>query len=289
MPALPAALRGSVGEIDVLAIEAEALVEAAELVEHLPAQEQEGAELDGGPAYTRPSAMPEQSELWDLETMAQARRLADWMFEQFAWAASGMAVEVGAGIGTFSERLLDAVDSLLLIEPDEACADLLADRFGDDRRVRIVREQLPDANSLLEQPGSFDFVLCQNVLEHVREDGRAVGVMASVLRPGGRLCVLVPAGPRLFGPLDRAYGHERRYTRDSLRAVVEGAELRIIDLYSFNALGIPGWWAKNRMGASSLSTRSLVVYEALLPLWRSVERRVRLPWGLSLIAHAERP
>jgi SAM-dependent methyltransferase len=247
-------------------------------------------QFEGGPVYTRPSAMPMQSELWDLETLARAKRLADWMFEQFAWAASGMAVEVGAGIGTFSERLLDAgVESLLLIEPEEACADVLADRFGDDPRVRLVREQLPDAYSLVEQPESFDFVLCQNVLEHVREDGRSVAVMASVLRPGGRLCVLVPAGPRLFGPLDRVYGHERRYTRESLRAVVEGAGLRIIDLYSFNALAIPGWWVKNRIGARSLSTRSLAVYEALVPLWRSVERRVRLPWGLSLIAHAERP
>jgi SAM-dependent methyltransferase len=234
--------------------------------------------------------VPVQSELWDLETLARARRLADWMFEQFAWAASGMVVEVGAGIGTFSERLLDAgVESLLLIEPEEACADVLADRFGDDPRVRLVREHLPDAHSLLEQPESFDFVLCQNVLEHVREDGRAVEVMGSVLRPGGRLSMLVPAGPRLFGPLDRAYGHERRYTRASLRAVVERAELRIIDLYSFNALAIPGWWVKNRIGASSLGTRSLAVYEALLPLSRSVERHVRLPWGLSLIAHAERP
>lgn len=234
--------------------------------------------------------MHEQPELWDLETLARARRLADWMFEQFAWAARGAVVEVGAGIGTFSERLLHAgIESLLLIEPDEACVHVLADRFGDDPRVRLVREQLPDANSLLEQPQGFDFVLCQNVLEHVREDGRAVEVMASALRPGGRLCVLVPAGPRLFGPLDREYGHERRYTRESLRAVVEGPGLQITDLYSFNALGIPGWWAKNRTGASSLGTRSLAVYETLLPLWRPVERRVRLPWGLSLIAHAERP
>jgi SAM-dependent methyltransferase len=234
--------------------------------------------------------MPEPTELWDLEALARARRLTDWMFEQFAWAARGTAVEVGAGFGTFSERLLDAgVESLLLIEPEPACADVLADRFGDDPRVRLVREQLPDANSLLQEPESFDFVLCQNVLEHVSEDCRAVEVMASALRPGGRLCVLVPAAPRLFGPLDRAYGHKRRYTRDSLRAVIERAGLRITDLYSFNALGIPGWWAKNRMGASSLGTRSLAVYEALLPFWQFVERRVRLPWGLSVIAHAERP
>ena len=44
VPALPAGLRGPVAEVDVLAVEAEALVEAAELVEHLAAQEEEGGE-----------------------------------------------------------------------------------------------------------------------------------------------------------------------------------------------------------------------------------------------------
>jgi SAM-dependent methyltransferase len=233
--------------------------------------------------------MNEQRELWDLESLARAGGLADWMFEQFAPAARGTVAEVGAGIGTFSERLLAAgVESLLLVEPEPACAQALAQRFGDDPRVRIAREEVPDAPSLLEAAASLDFVLCQNVLEHVRDDVAAVEVMASALRPGGRLGILVPAGPRLFGQLDRAYGHERRYTRDALRELVEGAGLRLLDLYSFNALGIPGWWAKNRTGATSLGTRSLAAYEALLPLWRPVERRLRLPFGLSLIAHAER-
>jgi SAM-dependent methyltransferase len=238
---------------------------------------------------SRRSPKPEEQELWDLERLARARRLADWMFDQFAPAVHGDAVEVGAGIGTFSARLLAAgVESLLLIEPEDACGDVLVKRFGGDPRVRLARERLPDASSLIAAPESFDFVLCQNVLEHVREHARAVEVMAASLRHGGRLAVLVPAGPRLFGSLDRAYGHERRYTREALRAVLERERLRVIDLYSFNALGIPGWWAKNLAGATSLGTRSLSVFETLLPLWRPVEQRLRLPWGLSLIAHAER-
>src|SRR5215203_5313692 len=44
VPALPTSLRGPVGEVDVLAIQPEAFVEAAELVERFAAQEQEGAE-----------------------------------------------------------------------------------------------------------------------------------------------------------------------------------------------------------------------------------------------------
>src|SRR5919202_6474441 len=42
-PPLPTRLRGAIAEVDVLAVEAEALVEATEFVEHLAAQEQERA------------------------------------------------------------------------------------------------------------------------------------------------------------------------------------------------------------------------------------------------------
>jgi SAM-dependent methyltransferase len=234
-------------------------------------------------------SLANEDTLWDLENLARARRLADWMFAQFVADAKGSVVEIGAGIGTFSARLLAAqVESLLLIEPDKRCADALVQRFAEDPRVTVVREELPNAVVLLDRPASFDFVLCQNVLEHVRDDYRAAEVMASCLRPGGLLGILVPAGPRLFGSLDRRYGHERRYTRSRLRDVLERAELNVADLYSFNALGIPGWVVKSRTGAASLGTRSLEAYEMLLPLWRPIEERLRLPWGLSLVAHAER-
>jgi hypothetical protein len=97
--------------------------------------------------------------------------------------------------------------------------------------------------------------------------------MSRALRPGGRLGLLVPAGLRLCGPLDRAYGHEHPYTDGSLRKLIEEQDaLRLLDLYPFNMLGIPGSWAKNRVRATSLGTRSLVVYEALVPLWRPLER-----------------
>jgi SAM-dependent methyltransferase len=234
--------------------------------------------------------MTEQSDLWDLQDIARARRLGDWVFEQFSRAVGPSVVEVGAGIGTFSERLLGAgVERLVLVEPEPACADVLDERFGGDGRVTIERDQLPEAEALLERPGVFDFALCLNVLEHVDDDARALEVMAGALRPGGRLGALVPAGPRLFGSLDVHYGHHRRYTRASLRASAEAAGLRVTALYPFNALGIPGWWFRTVTGGTALGRRSLAAYNQMLVLWRPLERRLRLPWGLSLVLHAERP
>src|SRR4029079_7601712 len=44
VPALPAGFRRAVAEVDVLSVEPVARVEAAELVEHLPPEEEEGRE-----------------------------------------------------------------------------------------------------------------------------------------------------------------------------------------------------------------------------------------------------
>ena len=227
---------------------------------------------------------------YDLDELARAHRLADWMFEQFRpWLAEDVA-ELGPGVGTFSERLLAAgTERLLLLEPDDELASGLELRFGADPRVRLVREGLPDSPVLHEEAGRLGFVLCQNVLEHVEDDACGVAVMAAALRPGGRLGLLVPAHPRLFGSLDRAYGHHRRYTRGGIEGLIAGAGLELDELYSFNLLGVAGWWVKSRRGATNLGARSLAAYEALLPAWRAVERRVHPPAGLSLVAVARRP
>jgi SAM-dependent methyltransferase len=181
------------------------------------------------------------------------------------------------------------VHDLLLVEPEPSFAELLERRFAGDGRVTVVREGLPESSALARNPSTFGMALCQNVLEHIDDDAGALRAIAASLRPGGRLALLVPAHPRLFGSLDRAYGHHRRYTRKRLAALVEASGLELLELYSFNLLGVGGWWVRSRLGARSLGTRSLGAYELLLPVWRPLERRLRPPVGLSLIAHARKP
>ena len=231
-------------------------------------------------------------DVWDLEALADARGLGDWQFAQAAPYARGTVAEVGAGIGTFSERLLAAgVERLLLVEPEAACVARLRARFGADPRVTISDELLPDSPALAALGGSCDLVLCQNVLEHIADDGAALASMGAALRPGGVVVVLVPAHPRLFGALDRAYGHERRYTRERLERLAAESGLEVVSLVSFNALGILGWWTKTRFSPQPrLDPASLRWYERLLRVWRPIEDRIRprLRAGLSLV-HVARP
>ena len=231
-----------------------------------------------------------EEDLWALRRLAEARRLQAWMFSVLRPSAAGPMVEIGAGIGTFSAALLDAgADPLLLVEPEAACADELRRRFGGDPRVELAQELLPDALSLRSRPETFDYALCQNVLEHIEDDTAALRSVVAALRPGGELAVLVPAHPVLFGRLDRRFGHFRRYTRPALRRLITGAGAELVGLRSFNLLGVPGWWLAGRTRWHDIGEGSLRAYEALVRFSRPVEDALRLPVGLSLVARARRP
>jgi len=80
--------------------------------------------------------------------------------------------------------------------------------------------------------------------------------------------------------------HREEYSR---RRAAAGAELEIEDLYSFNPLGVPGWWLNRFRRSPGIGRSSLRAYETLLRLWQPTERRRRPPWALSLIAHTRKP
>lgn len=226
--------------------------------------------------------------LTELRHLADAREYCDWLFSWFADAVHGEVAEVGAGIGTFSERILNrGANHLLLIEPEDSCARELERRFAGDGRVTLSRDQLPAAATL--EPESFDLVVCQNVLEHITEDAEAVSAMGRALREGGLLALIVPAIPRLFGPLDEAYGHRRRYAKADLGRQVEAAGLQVQELRFMNAPGIGAWWLKNLRAGARVGPGSLRAYERVVRLARPLEARFEPARGLSLVCLATKP
>ncbi len=237
-----------------------------------------------------PTTPPAEAVDADLRELAGARRLAAWMFDQYAGAIGPDVAEIGAGIGTFSERLLAAgARRLLLIEPEPGGARELERRFAADSRVVVALDELPGSSALAARAGTLDLVVCQNVLEHIDDDAAVIAEMAGALRPGGTLALLVPAGPRLYGSLDLAYGHRRRYTRERVERLLAQAGLEAKRVHAFNLLGVPGWWLSNRTGRTGIDPHALGVYEALVPLARRAEERMKPQFGLSLIALAQRP
>lgn len=224
--------------------------------------------------------------LEELGHLAEATNYCDWLYSQFDSLVRGEVAEVGAGIGTFSERMLDTgVDHLVLVEPEPSCDAELGRRFGTHPLVTLSRDHLPDAPIL--EPGRFDLVVCQNVLEHVTDDAAALRAMGRSLKPGGSLVLIVPAIPALYGPLDEAYGHRRRYEAVDLGEQVEAAGLTVKTLRHINAPGIPAWWLKNLRAGARVGPDSLKAYEHVVRIERPIERRVEPRRGLSLVCIAD--
>src|SRR5262249_9454615 len=133
---------------------------------------------------------------------------------------------------------------------------------------------------------SFDTVVCSNVLEHIEDDREALAAMREVLVPGGRVVLIVPALHALYGSIDRAIHHFRRYSRDDLTAKLEGAGLAVGHVSYFNLLGVPGWFLNARvLKRQSVPGVQARINDLLVP-WLRLERRFGPPVGMSLLAVA---
>jgi SAM-dependent methyltransferase len=218
-----------------------------------------------------------------LERMEEARRYNRWLLERCRPWLGRRVLDAGAGTGTFVELLAEDRELVVALEPDPELAGRLRERVAALPNVRVVARE---AAALADD--NVDSVVCFNVLEHIRDDAGALRALARALAPGGTLLLLVPAHPALFGSIDRALGHERRYRRGDLRRLLADAGFEVERLRFVNPLGALGWLLWSRLGrAGGVPERPLRLYNRLVPVLRALDA-VELPFGLSLWAVARK-
>jgi SAM-dependent methyltransferase len=226
--------------------------------------------------------MPGQEET--LRRMAAARNYNEWIFARARPYLGSCVLDAGAGIGTFTELAAARSERVVALEPDPAFAPFLAARFRDRPNVEILDEEV----SGLDGEPAFDAILCFNVLEHIPDHEQALARFRDRLLPGGRLLLLVPAHPALFGATDRLVGHERRYRKADLGQILERVGFTIETNRYVNPIGALGWAVSGRLlGKSDIPSAPLGIFDRLVPLLRALDR-VDVGFGLSLWAVAVR-
>lgn len=226
---------------------------------------------------------PEMDE--SLARMAAAGNYTSWLLDRARPYLGDSVVDLGAGIGTFSEPLAAELD-VVAVEPDRRLADLLRTRAEGNQRLTVVDG---DAETLRRLGRRFDSILCLNVLEHIEDDAAALQACFEALEPGGHLLLLVPAHELLFGAVDELAGHVRRYSSRAVRQQLEAAGFAVVELQHVNPAGALGWLVFSKLlRRSQVPQGPLAVYDRFVPLLRLLDR-LRLPFGLSLWAVARRP
>lgn len=209
-----------------------------------------------------------------------------WMYEQIASAVGEEVLEVGSGIGNLSVFLKDR-QRVCLTDVSPAYLEILRERFGPHPHVSVHAWDLGQAPPEALEAGSFDTIICLNVLEHIEDDRAALARMRALLKPGGRLALLVPAHGWLYNGFDKGLEHFRRYSKADLKGILAECGFRTQRAWYFNALGALGWFVNGTvLRKTLLPTGQMKLFDLLVPLLK-LERWIPLPFGISAIAIAE--
>jgi glycosyltransferase involved in cell wall biosynthesis len=222
-----------------------------------------------------------------LQKMKKLRRYNQWIFSIFRPFLGRRVLEIGSGIGNITKFLLDR-DLVIATDVEPQYLVLLKNTF--EKYKKFLIEPLDISGTEIERyrPYHIDSVICFNVLEHIEQDEKALKNIFHLLEPKGRLLLLVPSHPWLYGRLDQYLGHHRRYGKKKLKNKIETIGFKVIFLRHFNRIGILGWFLNSKiLGRKRLPSLQLRIYNLLVPLFK-LEEFLPLPFGTSLLIVAEK-
>lgn len=224
------------------------------------------------------------SGLETLDALAAASRFNRWIADTIQPYVGENVMEIGAGIGNLTRFLIPRRKRYVVTDNDPEHLAHLSGRYHHRPNVEICLTDLSNAECFRRFHAQMDSVVCLDALEHIEDDMAGLRNIHSVLRPGGRAIVLVPQDQRIFGTLDAALGHYRRYSESELREKMERAGLPASTVIMFNRVSRPAWYVSGRLlKRKSLSVRQMRWFDRFVWLWRRIDSS--LPWpSISLIA-----
>ncbi len=194
------------------------------------------------------------------------------------------ALDFGAGYGGMRKYLKFFCSQVYGFEPD-AAASAIAGNRGYTQIFSSAEEALARRYSLI---GLFD------VVEHMKDDRAGIEDVKNSLVSSGYLVVTVPAFQYLWSVHDINHHHYRRYTRASLKKLLEEKGLEVTYISYWNTILFIPAALMRLMGSSGESVLSLPVFLnalffALVRIEAFLLRFISLPFGTGLVAVARIP
>jgi SAM-dependent methyltransferase len=225
-----------------------------------------------------------QSEV--LEGLATAVNHRRWFIELALPYLGDNPIEIGSGLGDYALEWSEHLPRFTATEADPDRLVLLKERLADHPTIDVRQMLLPTTET-----GDYSAAVSYNVLEHIEDHATALRSMATLVRPGGKVILIVPAFMFAMSNVDIATGHVRRYTKKSMRAVMDEAGLEIEKLHYANALGLIGYYAATSIFKLAPKEGPMVkIYDSVvLPVTKAFESVVRPPFGQSVFVVARVP
>ncbi|MDQ2893659.1 MAG: class I SAM-dependent methyltransferase [Pseudomonadota bacterium] len=164
----------------------------------------------------------------------RARReiLSDYLTRYGDLPKAARILEIGCGTG-HNLPMLARFGTVEAIEIDPAARAIASERLGEP----VGDAPLPTLPGI--ERGAYDLVAVLDVVEHIEDDVAALVAMKTLLKPGGKILIAVPAHQWLWSAHDVVNHHHRRYSKATLAKAIGDAGLTPVKLSYFNSLLFP--------------------------------------------------
>ena len=236
---------------------------------------------------------PDEVGMQTLTFLSKTDALNEWVYQSIQPYLKGEILEIGSGIGNISKFLIRDNYSVTLSDYNPEYCQILKKNYGHlpnikgIEQINLQNDSYQDDYFLMKE--SFDTIFLLNVIEHIKDDEKAVTICKFLLKKGGNLIMLAPSYSFLYCRMDKELGHFRRYTLSKLAALCSNAGLNVIHKQYFNVLGIAGWLVSGKLLTHpSLRKNELDLFNKLVPLAKLLDRLVMKSIGLSSIIIAKK-
>ena len=101
--------------------------------------------------------------------------------------------------------------------------------------------------------------------------------------------MLVPSYPFLYGEIDKAISHFRRYAKKDLITKIEAEDFKIIEFKKLNFIGAIGWFVSGRILKNKIVDSSKIkIFNLIAPLFLKFEDFIPIPFGTSFLIIAKK-
>lgn len=221
---------------------------------------------------------------YTLESMSQASFYNNWILCKFEKYLKDEILEVGCGIGNFTHTL-SKYGKVTAIDIDQKLVETL--KKDNDSNINAGYGNIEKGEYFFSKK-TFDTIVCLNVLEHIKNDTKALENMFKLLKTEGKLILLVPIHKFLYGEIDRSIGHFRRYDPKELLKKIHDFMYSVDSFQKLNFLGALGWFIAGKILKNKKITKDKIKLFNLVSPLLYLENLIEPPVGTSLLVIAKR-
>ncbi|MHB8773433.1 MAG: class I SAM-dependent methyltransferase [Syntrophales bacterium] len=231
----------------------------------------------------------EDGMIRNASSLIQAvRNYYRWNLSVFQIEKGKRILDIGCGPALYSQAVQELAPALY-------CATDCSEVFLNEARVRLLDvpnshveflDIMSETIPAVITKERFDVVLCFDVLEHLSDDVLVLAKIRKIMEATGavRIMVRVPALSCLYGKADKAIGHYRRYSRETLQRAMEQGGFTVEKVRYQNIAGIIPWFIIGQLRRRKLAVAPSEgrLFDLCVPIFKGIESFFPPPVGLSV-------